>query len=107
MAPDRTAPLRQLVEDGAVTRRRDDGAMKIVSLLPSATEIVFALGLEDSLQGVTFECDHPAAARSLPRVSGTALTTDGDLTPAEIDAEVTALVQAGEAIYTLDDALIR
>ena len=49
--------------------------MKIVSLVPSATEIVFALGLGDSLEGVTFECDYPGAARSKTVVSGTALPT--------------------------------
>lgn len=81
--------------------------MKIVSLLPSATEIVFALGLGDSLEGVTFECDHPAEAAALPHVSGTALPTGDDLTPAEIDARVAAMVAAGESIYTLDDDLIR
>ncbi|MDP9441355.1 MAG: cobalamin-binding protein, partial [Actinomycetota bacterium] len=43
--------------------------MKIVSLLPSATEIVFALGLGDALEGVTDECDHPPQARGKPVVS--------------------------------------
>jgi iron complex transport system substrate-binding protein len=81
--------------------------VKIVSLLPSATEIVFALGLGDSLEGVTFECDHPAEARSRPHVSGTALAGDAGRTPAQIDAEVVGLMQAGESIYTLDDDLIR
>ena len=47
--------------------------MKIVSLLPSATEIVFALGLGEHLRGVSFECDYPEPARSVPIVSGTAL----------------------------------
>lgn len=77
-----------------------------MSLLPSATEMVFELGLGDQLRGVTFECDHPAAARALPRVSGTALT-GGDSTPAQIDAEVTGLVAAGQPIYTLDVERIR
>ncbi len=81
--------------------------MDIVSLLPSATEIVFALGLEGSLRGVTFECDHPEAARALPHVSGTSLPFEDDLTPSEIDAEVSARVAAGESIYTLDADLIR
>ena len=40
--------------------------MRIVSLLPSATEIVYALGLEDSLAGVSYECDYPPEARSKP-----------------------------------------
>ncbi len=81
--------------------------MKIVSLLPSATEIVFALGLGEDLRGVSFECDYPEPARSVPVVSGTALPTDGSLSAREIDAEVSARVAAGESIYTLDDARIR
>ncbi len=43
--------------------------MRIVSLLPSATEIVYALGLDDALVGVTHECDHPPAARQKPTVT--------------------------------------
>jgi iron complex transport system substrate-binding protein len=81
--------------------------VKIVSLLPSATEIVFALGLGEHLCGVSFECDYPESARSVPIVSGTALPTDGSLSAMEIDAEVSARVAAGESIYTLDDAQIR
>src|SRR5580658_2483732 len=50
-----------------------DGAMRILSLLPSATEIVYALGLEQDLVGVTHECDWPAAARLKPIVSVSAL----------------------------------
>jgi len=81
--------------------------VKIVSLLPSATEIVFALDLGQELCGVSFECDYPEQARSVPIVSGTALPTDGSLSASEIDAAVSARVAAGESIYTLDDALIR
>jgi iron complex transport system substrate-binding protein len=81
--------------------------VRIVSLLPSATEIVFALGLGKDLCGVSFECDYPEPARSVPIVSGTALPTDGSLSAQEIDAEVSARVAAGESIYTLDDARIR
>jgi iron complex transport system substrate-binding protein len=81
--------------------------VKIISLLPSATEIVYALGLGEHLYGVSFECDFPVAARSVPVVSGTALPTDGSLSAQEIDAEVSARVAAGESIYTLDDARIR
>jgi len=81
--------------------------VRIVSLLPSATEIVFALGLGDDLCGVSFECDYPEPARSVPIVSGTVLPTDGSLSAQEIDAEVSARVAAGESIYTLDDARIR
>ena len=82
-------------------------AVKIVSLLPSATEIVFALDLGAHLRGVSFECDYPEPARSVPIVSGTALPTDGSLSAQEIDAAVSARVAAGESIYTLDDARIR
>jgi iron complex transport system substrate-binding protein len=81
--------------------------VKIVSLLPSATEIVYALGLGEDLRGVSFECDYPSAARTVPIVSGTALPTDGTLSAAEIDVAVSTRVAAGESIYTLDDAQIR
>ena len=81
--------------------------MKIVSLLPSATEIVFALGLGDSLEGRSFECDHPAAATRVPVVSGTALPVDAGLSAKEIDDAVSARVAAGESIYTLDAERIR
>lgn len=79
--------------------------MRIVSLLPSATEIVYALGLEDSLAGVTFECDFPADAQSKAIVTGTALTPGQ--TSEQIDAQVSALVAAGEPVYTLDSEQIR
>jgi len=81
--------------------------VKIVPLLPSATEIVFALGLGQDLCGVSFECDYPEAARAVPIVSGTALPVDGSLSASEIDAAVSARVAAGESIYTLDDARVR
>jgi iron complex transport system substrate-binding protein len=81
--------------------------MKIVSLLPSATEIVYALGLGDELAGVSFECDYPDAARSVPVVSGTALNVERERTAAEVDAEVSAMLAEGRSIYTLDDAKIR
>ncbi|HUS60906.1 MAG TPA: cobalamin-binding protein [Acidimicrobiales bacterium] len=80
--------------------------MRIVSLLPSATEIVFALGLGDQLDGVTFECDHPAEARSKTVVSGTALPA-GLTDPAEIDRLVTQSMAVEQPIYTLDAERIR
>jgi iron complex transport system substrate-binding protein len=84
--------------------------MRIVSLIPSATEIVFALGLGDQLEGVTFECDFPPEARSKAVVSGSALpaahVTGEQLTPREIDDAVSATVGDGEPIYTLDVARI-
>jgi iron complex transport system substrate-binding protein len=78
--------------------------VRIVSLLPSATEIVFALGCGDDLVGVTFECDFPPEARSR-RVVSTSALPEG-LTPAQIDAVVTERIAAGEDLYRLDrDAL--
>src|SRR5687768_14160770 len=79
--------------------------MKIVSLLPSATEICYALGLEDQLEAVTFECDFPSAAQLKPHATGNAIPQMDD--PAEIDRLVRASLDSGEPIYTLDDELIR
>ena len=78
--------------------------MRIVSLLPSTTEILFAIGAGDDVVGVTFECDFPPEARSRRIVSTTALTAGG--TPAEIDAEVKARLAAGEDLYRLDEGAL-
>jgi len=75
----------------------------IVSLLPSATEWVYALGLERELHGVTFECDEPAGARGDHRVVVTGMATE-DLTPGQIDARVKERVAAGLGLYDLDAA---
>jgi iron complex transport system substrate-binding protein len=74
--------------------------VRIVSLLPSATEILFALGAGDDVVGVTFECDHPPEARTRRIVSGSSLPEG--LTPAGIDAAVRARVAAGEDLNHLD-----
>jgi iron complex transport system substrate-binding protein len=79
--------------------------MRIVSLLPSATEILFALGAGDDVVGVTFECDHPPEARTR-RVVSTSALPEGQ-TPAEIDAEVSARMAAGEDLYHLDEGALR
>lgn len=79
-------------------------AERIVSLLPSATEILFALGVGDRVVGVTFECDHPAEARSR-RIVSTSSIPEG-LDPAQIDAVVKERTAAGEDLYRLErDAL--
>lgn len=81
--------------------------MKIVSLLPSATEIVYALGLGDDLEGVTYECDHPPEARTKPVVSETALPIDRPLSSREIEDEVRARMDSKDPIYVLNKDLIR
>jgi iron complex transport system substrate-binding protein len=81
--------------------------VKIISLLPSATEIVFALGRGDELVGVTYECDYPPEAREKPVVSTTALPTDRPLSSREIDEAVRGKVGVGEPIYVLDKPLIQ
>jgi iron complex transport system substrate-binding protein len=75
--------------------------MRIASLVPSATEMLFALGLGESVVGVTHECDHPAAARELPQLTATVLP-DG-LGAGEIDAAVKSIVSEGRALYSLDE----
>ena len=79
---------------------RTIGAVRIVSLLPSATEILFDLGLGDDIVGVTFECDFPEAART-KRIVSTSALPEG-LSPAEIDTVVKARMAAGEDLYRLD-----
>lgn len=74
--------------------------MRIISLLPSATEILFELGLGDQVVGVTFECDFPAEAKSKRIVSTSALPEN--LSPGEIDAIVKERMAAGEDLYKLD-----
>ncbi len=78
--------------------------MRIVSLLPSTTEILFDLGAGEDVVGVTFECDTPAEARTRTVVSTSALPEG--LSPAEIDAYVVAAVARGDDLYRLSaDAL--
>jgi iron complex transport system substrate-binding protein len=81
--------------------------LRIVSLLPSATEIVFALGLGDQLEAVTYECDFPPEAGSKPAVSGTALPLDRPHTAGEVDRFVREFMDRREPIYSLDRDLIR
>jgi len=76
--------------------------MRLVSLLPSATEIVYALGLGDQLVGVTFECDEPAAARAEKTVVVGGLDTKG-MTPREIDDYVHGQLAADGNLYTLHE----
>jgi iron complex transport system substrate-binding protein len=78
--------------------------LRIVSLVPHATELLFALGLGDQVVGVTHECDYPAAATDLPAVTRDVLPEG--LGPAEIDAAVRERTAAGASIYELDEELV-
>jgi iron complex transport system substrate-binding protein len=81
--------------------------VKIASLLPSATEIVYALGLGDDLVGVTAECDYPPAAVTKPVISRSALSPSHLQTPHEIDDAVRAKVGQAQPLYQLDLDLLR
>jgi iron complex transport system substrate-binding protein len=81
--------------------------VKIASLLPSATEIVFALGLGDDLVGVTDECDHPPEAVTKPVVSRSALPQGRPLGARGIDDAVRERMNAGQPLYLLDTDLLR
>jgi iron complex transport system substrate-binding protein len=74
--------------------------LRIASLLPSATEIVCALGLEESLVAVTHECDYPESVKAKPVVTRSVLDGKGD--SAQIDRHIRELVHQGSSIYTLD-----
>lgn len=79
--------------------------MRICSLLPSATEIVAALGLSDCLVGVSAECDWPPEVRGLPVV--TAIRIDaGEMTSIDIDRAVREAIADGRSLYALDEELI-
>ena len=76
--------------------------MRVASLLPSATEIVCALGMADTLIGVSHECDYPPdVVHDLPRLTRSALPEG--LTSAQIDTEVSARLRRGESLYQLNE----
>jgi iron complex transport system substrate-binding protein len=75
--------------------------MRIASLVPSATESLFALGLGDSVVAVTHECDHPAEALGLPRLTRSVLSEG--LGPEEIDTMVREVTGRGDPLYELDE----
>ena len=79
--------------------------VRIISLVPHATELLFALDLGDRVVAVTHECDHPPRALELPHVTRDALP--GGLSAAEIDAAVRSRTERGEAIYELDEDALR
>lgn len=77
---------------------------RIVTLLPSATEIVCALGLEDQLVGVTHECDYPEAVKTLPHVTRSVIQQS--MSSAEIDGAVREHLETHQALYSLDVPLL-
>ncbi len=79
--------------------------MRIASLLPSSTEIVCALGLEEELVAVTHECDYPPSVRGKPSVTSSVL--DHQASSAEIDRHIRRLVHEGSSIYRLDAERLR
>ena len=79
--------------------------MRVVSLLPAATEIVAALGNQSLLVGISHECDYPASVLHLPRVTTTPI--DIEASGAAIDAEVRRLSQAGEPVIAIDESALR
>src|SRR6476646_2038636 len=80
--------------------------MRIVSFLPSATELAFALGLGNDVVGVSHECDYPPEAKTRPAVAQCAIPLD-EMTPAEIDMAVSRQLGVGGSIYTVDTDLLR
>jgi iron complex transport system substrate-binding protein len=75
--------------------------MRIASLVPSSTEMLFALGLGERVVGVTHECDYPPAASELPHLTATVIPVG--LSAGEIDVAVKEVVGEGRALYTLDE----
>jgi iron complex transport system substrate-binding protein len=80
--------------------------LRIVSLLPAATEMAFSLGLGDQVVGVSHECDFPAEARTKPIVVRPALALE-KLSVSEIDRAVSEQLQCGESLYQIDEKLLR
>ena len=81
-------------------------ARRIVSFLPSATEMVYALGLGDQLMGITHECDYPPEAKTKPIVVSAVLPTES-MSQREIDVAVTERLRSGLSLYQVDEALVR
>ena len=80
--------------------------MRICSFLPSATEMVYSLGVGDSLYGVSHECDYPPAARVLPRIVNSVFD-DRYYSSAEIHQIIQDRLVVGKGIYEIDEELLR
>ena len=82
------------------------GLMRICSFLPSATEIVYALGLQDQLYGVTFECDYPPEARAKPIVVRS-IFGEVQLSSGDISQLIGQRLKEGLGIYDIDQDVLR
>src|SRR5688572_17437085 len=80
--------------------------LRIVSFLPSATEMACSLGLADRIVGISHECNYPLEIRDRPVVVHSALPIQ-TMTLNEIDVAVSAHLRAGESLYQLDEELLR
>lgn len=80
--------------------------LRIISFLPSATEMVCALGLADHLVGITHECDYPPEIRNRPIVVRNALPLEG-MSPREIDVAVSERIRSGASLYQVDERLLQ
>src|SRR5262245_62358936 len=80
--------------------------VRIVSFLPSATEMAFALGLADSIVGITHECDYPPEVMSKPVVVRNVLPIER-MSQSEIDRAVAERIRSGESLYQIDEQLLR
>src|SRR5690606_10299758 len=85
---------------------RQEISMRVVSLVPAATEIVAALGLGDTLVGRSHDCDFPPAVAALPAVTACLVPEQG-LTSAERDRRVRETLRTTGTLYRIDDALVR
>src|SRR5215207_10588770 len=79
---------------------------RIVSFLPSATEMAYALGLSDSIVGITHECDYPPEVKSKPVVVRNVLPLE-KMSQSEIDRAVAERIRDGQSLYQIDEQLLR
>src|SRR5947209_8712635 len=102
----RSARARDATPTIGLKMRALEAAPRIVSFLPSATEMVCALGLGDQLVGITHECDYPPEVKGKPVVVRNALPIE-TMTQREIDVAVTKRMRDGLSLYQVDEKLLQ